>query len=102
MRILSEAASVKIATPIELKPSDLKESTRVRSAHDQLEPSRCLEGGTWSLRDIVEYNHIATMAVLNNAASYRDRWVGNFLSHRSRHGRARRSARLRDPVRPAG
>lgn len=80
IRILSEAASARLATPIEQKMEDLKKSrdgtvdARVSSLNHPL----VWKGGTWRLRDIVDYEKIACMAVLSHAARFRQEWVRNF------------------------
>ncbi|MDQ3044025.1 MAG: hypothetical protein M3R06_02565, partial [Chloroflexota bacterium] len=78
VRILSEAASVKIATPVTLTAEQLVETRgfapNVRS-HNHPVP---WQGGTWTLRDIVENNLIASWALLNHAAHYREQWTRNF------------------------
>ena len=77
VRVLSEAASVRIATPIELPKSALSadrgEQPRVRSWNHPMPWS----GGRWTLRDIVEYDLSASMACLDHAARNREWWVKN-------------------------
>ena len=78
VRVLSEVASVRIATPITLKPGQLRSIRR----EDPLKPSwnhpMPWHGGEWSLSDIVDYDFAAVMACLDNAARFRSEWVRNF------------------------
>lgn len=78
VRILSEAASVRYASPIDLSFSDLRPGLgydpRVLS-WKMPEPWR---GGKWRLRDIVDYELTAAMGALENMALYRERWLRNF------------------------
>src|SRR5580658_6365395 len=69
VRILTESASVKLATPITLKPSDITDQAlgynpRERS-WNYLNP--WMEG-TWRLRDIIDYQSIAFESLLYQAA----------------------------------
>ncbi len=78
VRVLTETASAKMATPIEV-PFDSLESgagfdPRVRSWNFP-EP---WPGGTWRLSDIVDYMEAGALAVLNQAAVYRERWLRAF------------------------
>lgn len=84
VRILSEAANARIASPITLRPDQLVEARgfnprEARSTHPVPWP-----GGIWSLCDIVDYNHIAVRSVLNHAGKYRRRWVQNFATMQQR------------------
>lgn len=104
VRILSEAASVRIATPIHIGPSERRETRGFNPARASWNHPAPWPGGDWRLRDIVEYNKISTMALLNNAAAYRDRWVRNFatiskdaVSNGRPYGFVV-SARQRDPI----
>jgi len=74
IRILTEAASVKVATPVTIPFDQLSPDVRQPSVKMPL-PWR---GGKWTLRDIVEYDLAAAWAVLTNAARLREHWLRNF------------------------
>ncbi len=77
--ILSEAASVKIASPITQKIEDLRGSRRglpsVQTGSTNFpEPWK---GGKWSLRDIIDLEKNASYTILRLAARYKDMWIKN-------------------------
>ncbi len=79
MRLLSESASVRIASPItitpdRITPNALGYNPRERS-WNYLEPWM---GGEWKLRDIVDYQLIAFESVLYQAAVRREDLLRNF------------------------
>jgi hypothetical protein len=74
IRILTEAASVQVATPITIREEDLPSSAREESVSMPLP----WKGGEWRLRDIVEYDYGAVIAALTNAARLRENWLQNF------------------------
>jgi hypothetical protein len=89
VRILSEAASCKICTPITVAREALREARgfnpRVAAANHPLPWS----GGEWTIADIVAYERVATRALLDNAAQGRERWLRNFyLVHKAAVERA--------------
>ncbi|UCE43002.1 MAG: hypothetical protein JSV17_08660 [Candidatus Aminicenantes bacterium] len=74
IRILTEAASARVATSITVRQEDLSESAREPSVKMPLP----WKGGEWRLRDIVEYDYAAVKAALTNAAGLRENWLRNF------------------------
>ena len=80
VRILSEAASAKIATSIDVAPAELVDARGFDPKVPLQNHPAPWAGGEWSLRSIVEYNLIGAWAVLNHAARFHDRWVRNFAA----------------------
>ncbi|MDT8301027.1 MAG: M14 family metallopeptidase [Sedimentisphaerales bacterium] len=76
--ILTEAASVLIASPIFQRKSELRGSTRgmpdYAIATNFPDP---WPGGWWRLRDIVDYEKIACMSLFTLAARYHDLFISN-------------------------
>ena len=79
LRLLTESASARIASPLSLGADDIAATAlgydpRQRS-WNYLEPWL---GGTWRLRDIVDYQTIAWDSLLYNAALHREELLRNF------------------------
>lgn len=79
LRILSESASARLATPIRVRPEEVSQSAlgynpRERS-WNHLEPWL---GGEWRLRDIVDYQLIAFESCLYQAAVKREDLLASF------------------------
>jgi len=74
IRILTEAASVRVATPITIKPDRMSKQMKTATVKMPLP----WMGGEWTLRDIVEYDYSAALAALTNAAGLRENWLRNF------------------------
>jgi murein tripeptide amidase MpaA len=78
VRILSETASAKIATPVTIKFDEL----RSREGYDPQKESDKFgpvwKGGEWHLRDITKYMTTAAFSLLKHAAQNRERWLTRF------------------------
>jgi hypothetical protein len=79
LRLLTESASARIATPITISPDEITQNAlgynpRARS-WNYLEPWL---SGTWRLRDIIDYQLIAWDSCLYNAALHRTELLRNF------------------------
>ncbi|HHY35178.1 MAG TPA: hypothetical protein GX510_06050 [Firmicutes bacterium] len=92
VRILSELASAKLASPVAISRDELK------PAPDGQDPRQSTwaqplpwKGGEWRLRDIIEYEMIAVRACLLHAARWRRMWLWNF------YDQARRWLERREP-----
>src|SRR6266550_2581795 len=88
VRILSEAASANLASPIDLPADQL--ATRGRGFNPRERSwnfTNPWPGGRWTLRDIVTYQTDGAYALLENAARYRERWLATFLTVEGRAAR---------------
>ena len=79
MRILTESASARLATPVTLKLEDLNTHPLGYNAQQRswnfLQP---WPGGTWHLSDIIDYQMAAFESVLYNASLHRDDLARNY------------------------
>lgn len=77
--ILTEAASVNIASPVFFPKTSLRgmgiDLPEYAQQTNFLDP---WPGGWWRLRDIIEYEKAATYSILNLAATYKDKFKENF------------------------
>jgi Zinc carboxypeptidase len=78
--VLTEAASVKMASPIFVDKAQLAGQTRGFTNHEPavnfVEP---WPGGWWRLRDIVDYQLICARSILSLAGRYRGQFQSNYL-----------------------
>ncbi|HST19726.1 MAG TPA: hypothetical protein VLR90_01300, partial [Blastocatellia bacterium] len=84
--ILTEAASVNIATPMQIKREQLRSPTRgladpLVAATNFPDP---WQGGTWTMRDIVNMELITTRTALEEASLHRDELIRNFVGAATR------------------
>jgi hypothetical protein len=78
IRFLTEAASARLASPITLKFDQLGRGIGYDAKEVAWNFPRPWRGGTWRLRDIMDYEFAAANALLGNAAKYREQWLTNF------------------------
>ncbi|MDQ2976708.1 MAG: M14 family metallopeptidase [Acidobacteriota bacterium] len=78
VRILSETASCKIATPITVKFSDLHTEEGYNPKKESATFGPLWHGGEWNLRDITNYMTTAAFTLLQHAAQNREQWLGRF------------------------
>ncbi|MEX2584067.1 MAG: M14 family zinc carboxypeptidase, partial [Gemmatimonadota bacterium] len=78
VRILSETASARLATPVKLAPEDLTDGRGFRARVPSMNFPAPWPGGEWGLPQIVDYQESGVMALLRNAARNRPFWVENF------------------------
>jgi len=79
--LLTELASVRIASPIFQRKSDLKGGVKgLRKYQRQMNFPDPWPGGWWRLRDIVDYDLAAALSLLDAAATHRENFLFNFYS----------------------
>jgi len=77
--LLTEVASADVATPVYIEPGELRGEVKGLPEYKRQSnfPSPW-PGGWWRLRDIVEYELVATRAFLESASRYRESLLTNF------------------------
>lgn len=78
VRVLTETASARLATPITIPFDSLGGGRGMDAQRSSWRFPEPWPGGEWRLADIVDYQEAAATALLKQAALYRERWVKNF------------------------
>jgi hypothetical protein len=86
VRILSETASAKLATPVNIKFDELRgRDSEAGGNEPTYDPRKASEnfpqvwpGGEWRLRDITNYMTTAAFSLLKHASKNRERWLSRF------------------------
>ncbi|MBS1797609.1 MAG: hypothetical protein JSS81_27545 [Acidobacteria bacterium] len=94
VRILSETASCKIATPITLKFEDLRNGLGYDVRKETPNFAPVWKGGEWHLRDITNYMTTAASLLLKHASDNREKWLTRFYAIGKEAVRPRRKGEL--------
>ncbi len=79
VRILSETASARLATPVEVKFEQLGTSPGGLNAKvESPNFGPVWKGGTWKLRNITDYMTATAFSLLDHAADNREKWLSRF------------------------
>lgn len=96
VRILSETASARLATPVNVKYENLR--VPADDAYDPKKESANFgplwKGGEWKLRNITDYMTTAAFALMNHAADNREKWLSRFYEIGKEAVRARKEGEL--------
>lgn len=80
VRILSETASARLATPVNIKYEDLRSGLGYDVRRETPNFSPVWKGGEWHLRDITNYMTTAAFSLLKHASDNRERWLLRFYA----------------------
>jgi hypothetical protein len=78
IRILSETASARLATPTTLPFERQTPQVNVNPQRRSWNYPVVWPGGEWKLANIVDYQQSGAFALMRNAARYRERWLRDF------------------------
>ncbi|MBC8031624.1 MAG: hypothetical protein H7Z16_16185 [Pyrinomonadaceae bacterium] len=78
VRILSETASARIASPISVKFEQLRGQEGVDAKKESANFGPLWRGGAWHLRDITNYMTTAAFTLLTHASQNRERWLSRY------------------------
>jgi hypothetical protein len=80
VRILSETASAKLATPITVEFDKLRGEVGYDAKKETPNFKPLWKGGEWHLRDITNYMTTAAFKILKHASANREKWLSRFYS----------------------
>ncbi|MEA2172581.1 MAG: hypothetical protein QOD00_173, partial [Blastocatellia bacterium] len=94
VRILSETASARLATPLNVKFEELQPGEGYDPSKEAANFGPVWRGGEWRLRDITNYMTSAAFALLKHAAQNREHWLSRFYQIGKEAVRPRRDGEL--------
>ena len=94
VRMLSETASVRIATPLTLKFEELRSREGYDPQKESPQFGPVWRGGEWHLGDITKYMTTAAFLLLDHAATNREQWLRRFYAIGKEAVRPRRAGEL--------
>jgi hypothetical protein len=94
VRILSETASARLASPLTVKFSELRSREGYDPQKETANFGPLWQGGEWRLRDITNYMDAAAFALLRHAAEHRQEWLQRFYEIGKQAVRPRRPGEL--------
>lgn len=80
VRILTEVASARLATPINVKFEELRGDLGYDAKKESKNFSPVWKGGEWRLRDITNYMTASSFYLLKHASDNRQKWLTRFYS----------------------
>lgn len=79
--VLTEVASVRLATPVEVPPTELRGGGKGLVEYGpQVNFPNPWPGGTWRLRDVMDYERVASDAIHEYCATHREDVLSNMLA----------------------
>lgn len=101
VRILSETASAKLATPITVKFEDLRGASGGLDAKvESPNFGPVWKGGDWKLRNITDYMTATAFSLLDHAADNREKWLSRFYEIGKEAVRPRKDGELNAYILP--
>ncbi len=94
VRILSETASARLATPVEVKFDELRGGRNFDAKIESENFAPVWKGGAWTLRDITNFMTTASFSLLNHAADNREKWLSRFYAIGKEATRPRKDGEL--------
>lgn len=78
LRILSETASARLATSVDVPADRLGQGLNYHAGTMSWNFPKPWPGGRWTLTDIIDYQTLGAMSLLGHAARYRERYLRNY------------------------